>query len=147
MCMRKKIFLLIATFSLVGMIVSAFAIGNHYSTSKGVCNISEQINCDIVNRSIYSEIFGIPVALLGLIWYVGMFLASLRAWYGKRLIEPLEMILFAASVFGFLFSLYLTYIELYVLYTICLLCVTSQAMTFGILAASAWEYKRSRREA
>ncbi len=139
--MRKKIFLLIATLSLVGMIASSFAIGNHFSTTKGVCNINARINCDVVNRSAYSEILGVPVALLGLIWYVGMFLASLGAWYGKRMVEPLELVMLSSAAFGFVFSLYLTYIELQVLYTICLLCVTSQLMTLGILLASGWEYK------
>lgn len=116
----------IAALALAGMAVSSVSLYHHYGSSKtNFCDFAENFNCDIVNRSIYSQVYGIPVALIGLLGYVGLlFLAT--AYRAKTETPALLMI---ASTLGLGFSLYLTYIEKFVLGTWCILCLSS----FGII--------------
>ena len=55
---------------LAGAIVSSVSLYHHYGTSQTTyCDFGESFNCDIVNRSTYSTIFGVPVALIGIAGY------------------------------------------------------------------------------
>ncbi len=83
-------------------------------------------DCDVVNSSPYAEMFGLPVALWGagvyvlilvLLWLEPRWPAARRAWavYG----------VFGLTLWGVLFSAYLTYIEVAVLHAICPFCVVS----------------------
>jgi len=83
-------------------------------------------NCDLVNRSIYSQFFGVPVASIGLLGY--FFLFGLSA-SDSRLVTVLR---FVASTAGLGFALYLAYIEASVLAVWCLLCIGSLVMIFTI---------------
>lgn len=136
--MNKKVkaFLgLIALASVVGAVVSVYAMLAHYdAASSEFCSINETFDCDVVNKSQYSEILGVPVSLMGLVAYVFFFFASVA--YRKQSHQGLLNIMTFGAVTGLLFSLYLTYIEAYVLYTWCLLCIISQisilAVTIGV---------------
>jgi uncharacterized membrane protein len=85
-------------------------------------------HCDVVNSSQWSELWGIPLAIYGIIGYsILLFLAV----FGNRIkiLAPYaELLLFATSLAGFLFSLYLTYLELFVIKAICQWCVLSALM-------------------
>jgi uncharacterized membrane protein len=85
-------------------------------------------HCDVVNSSQWSELWGIPLAIYGIIGYsILLFLAV----FGNRIkiLSPYnELLLFATSLAGFLFSLYLTYLELFVIKAICQWCVLSALM-------------------
>jgi len=85
-------------------------------------------NCDVVNASQWSTLWGIPLGIYGII---GFGLLLWLAVFGKRIkmLAPyVDLALFAISMAGFLFSTYLTYIELFVLKTICQWCVLSALM-------------------
>jgi len=82
-------------------------------------------NCWSVNISRYSELFGIPVALLGAITFSSLTVAiwlenSKHSW--SKLTIYFE---FGVSLFGVMFSAYLTYIELFVINAVCPFCVLS----------------------
>src|SRR3989344_3587366 len=122
----------IATLSLLGITVSAFSLYAHYSQrASAFCNLGGSFNCDIVNRGIYSELFGIPVALIGILGYAALFAV---ARYHARLKHAAHM-LAMLSCFGLLLALYLTYIEAFVLAAWCILCITS---LFSIVAITAF---------
>lgn len=124
----------IAVLSLAGIIVSAVALQRHYATSAtNFCDFSQQFNCDIVNRSEWSTLAGIPVAGIGVAGYLALFF--LAAFRKSRAETP--NLLLAGSAIGMIFALYLTYIEAHELMTWCILCVTSQVFIFLILVASA----------
>ena len=129
----------------IGFIISAYSLASHYSlASTEFCSLSETINCDLVNKSAYAEIGGIPVALMGMIGYLFLFAA---AFMKKRHLRDVSLSLFlvVASASAFLFSLYLTGIEAFVLRAWCLLCLASQAMIFIVLLASFFEYRLSKK--
>lgn len=122
-------FLAIAVLAVAGMVVSGISLQRHYATSATkFCDIGEKFNCDIVNRSEYSSVMGIPVAGIGMVGY-GVLLA-LATLYRSRAETPLRLLL--AALAGLAFALYLTYVEGYVLGTWCLLCLTSLGMIAGI---------------
>lgn len=115
--------------SVAGMIVSAVSLQRHYAKSDTTfCEFGEKFNCDIVNRSEYSEIMGIPVAAIGVIGYGALFVLS--TFYRTRAETPLRVLVAAAA--GLVFALRLTYVEAYVLMTWCALCLTSLALIFLI---------------
>lgn len=123
------IFWVIAILSLAGIAVSAVSLQRHYAKSATTyCDFGEKFDCDIVNRSEYSEVMGIPVAAIGIVGYGALF--GLSTLYRARANTPLRLLIAATA--GLVFALYLTYVEAYVLMTWCVLCLSSLALIFLI---------------
>jgi uncharacterized membrane protein len=81
--------------------------------------------CHNVNFSPYSEIYGIPISLIGLLAYLVMLAVVLLEPRMKLLQENGPLILFGMGLTGLAFSVYLTYLELYVIHAVCPFCVAS----------------------
>jgi uncharacterized membrane protein len=123
----------IALAALAGLAVSSLSLVQHWGREHtSYCDLGASFNCDIVNRSIYSSVLGIPVALIGMLGYLGMF--GLATVYRTNAETP--VLLLAASVAGLGFALYLTYIEKFVLATWCILCLSSLAAISAIAILS-----------
>lgn len=115
--------------AIAGVAVSAVSLERHYAKSAtAFCELGEKFNCDIVNRSEYSSVMGIPVAGIGLAGY-GVLLA-LATVYRSRAETPLRLLVLAFA--GLAFALYLTYVEGYVLETWCILCLSSLGLIVTI---------------
>ena len=120
---------LIAVLALVGVIVSAISLQRHYAKSATeFCDFNQKFSCDIVNRSEYSSIMGIPVAGVGIAGYAVLFVLST---FRKSHAETPNQLL-GAAIAGLGFAGYLTYIEAYVLMTWCILCLISLLLIFLI---------------
>ena len=133
MSRNRIVLILIAVLSFSGMIVSAISLQRHYAkSSSDFCDLSQSFNCDIVNRSEYSEVQGIPVAAIGVAGYAALFLLSTLLKYKP---ETPARLLGVAAV-GLAFALYLTYVEAYKLKTWCILCLGSQVLIFLITLLS-----------
>lgn len=118
----------IAWFALAGIVVSSISLYHHFGTSKtSFCNFGESFNCDVVNRSTYSTVLGVPVALIGVLGYL-LILALATVYRGKG---EAPVMLVIASTGGLSFALYLTYIEKFVLQAWCVLCLTSLALVLS----------------
>ena len=94
-------------------------------------------DCNAVQSSSYARLFGVlPVGVLGLIGY----LAMLAAWFwGRTGNLTARWLLLGMAAFGVVFSIYLTYLELFVIRAVCLWCLSSAViMTLLLLAAAAW---------
>ena len=123
----------IAVVSLAGIIVSAFSLHHHYATSKSsFCDIGQSFNCDLVNRSEYSTLFGVPVALIGVVGYLAIL--CLSTVYRSKAEAP--RLLAVTSAFGLSFALYLTYIEAHRLGAWCILCLSSLGLILAIAVLS-----------
>ena len=126
---NRLAFLAIAVLAMAGMVVSAISLERHYAKSKTTfCDLGERFNCDIVNRSEYSSVMGIPVAGIGMAGYGALF--ALAAFYRSHADTTMRLLLFAMA--GLAFALYLTYVEAYVLDTWCVLCLGSLALIASI---------------
>ena len=123
---------LLLGFCLAGAILSAVSLHAHYSVSATeYCDLNATFNCDYVNRSIYAEIHGVPVALVGLLGYLLLFALSFPS---SRWIAGFR---FAAALIGLAFALHLAYVEAYILAVWCLLCIGSLAAIFAITLLAA----------
>jgi uncharacterized membrane protein len=121
----RLLFVLIAILSIAGVIDSGVALQRHFAkSSTRFCDFSQKFSCDIVNRSEYSTLLGIPVALIGVAGYGFLFVLS--TFLRTRDETPNRLLI--AALAGFAFALYLTYVEAYVLTTWCILCVISLAL-------------------
>ena len=137
----QRLFSLVAILAVGGIVVSSVSLKHHYATSKTeFCDIGNTFNCDIVNRSEYSEILGIPVALIGMVGYAAIL--GLATVYRERRETP--ALIFAGTSAGLAFALYLTYIEGRVLGVWCIMCLSSLALISGIAAVSGVLWFRSR---
>ena len=122
---NRALFGCIAVLSLAGIVLSAISLERHYAKSASAfCDLSQKFSCDIVNRSEYSTILGIPVAAIGVAGYGALLV--LATFWKTRSETPNRLL--AAALFGLAFALYLTYIEAYELMTWCILCLASLAM-------------------
>jgi vitamin-K-epoxide reductase (warfarin-sensitive) len=128
-----QMFLAIAILSVVGIAVSSVSLHNHYHKSESsFCDFGGSFNCDIVNRSVYSTVFGVPVALIGILGYATLLgLATIH-----RSNRETPKVLLAASLAGLGFALYLTYIEGFVLAAWCALCLASLSVISSIAVLS-----------
>lgn len=134
---RRRLMIVVAILAVCGVAVSSVSLQHHFANSKtSFCDIGQAFNCDIVNRSEYSTIFGIPVALIGVLGYAA--LAGLATVYRERRDTP--AMLLGATLAGLAFALYLTYIEARVLGVYCILCLSSLSLisVTAILAAVIW---------
>lgn len=140
---RQNYSIALCLLSLLGMGVSIYLIYQHYKPAGGsFCNVSDFVSCDVVNKSKYAEILGIPVSILGLAAYSFIFILSLgilRRWIQERG-ETLLLIFTSLSV---AFSLYLTFVEFFILQAVCLFCITSQILIIiiFILSLLLWHTK------
>ena len=113
---------MIAALALAGVIVSAVSLQRHYAKSATqFCDFSQKFSCDVVNRSEYSTLIGIPVAGIGVAGYAVLFLLS--TFWKSRQDTPNRLM--GAALAGLAFALYLTYVEAYKLETWCILCLIS----------------------
>lgn len=120
-----------AVLALVGLAIAGYLAYGHYNENALVCTVGD---CGTVQKSQYSTIGPIPVALLGM----GMFLAvgalaALRA-VGNRLLPVATSITIAWIMLlaGVAYYVYLTYLELQVIEAICQWCVLSSIVTLAM---------------
>ena len=122
----RRLAIAIAVVAALGAAVAAYLTYVHYADVKAFC-VAGGGGCEKVQTSSYSKLAGVPVAVLGLIGYLGV-LASLavRGEAGR----------FAGAfiaIAGFGFSVYLTYREVFTIKAICQWCVAS-AVLMAVLA-------------
>jgi uncharacterized membrane protein len=138
----------VATFvlALAGLGVSVYLTIAHFTESALLgCSESGLVNCTKVTTSPQSYVFGIPVAVLGLAFYVFAVAAmSPWAWQARR--REVHLLRLASVVAGIGFVLYLVYAELFIIGSICLYCTSVHVITFVLFvltafAAAAWGLK------
>jgi uncharacterized membrane protein len=138
----RRLFQLTAALALAGIVVSSVSLHHHYGSSQtSYCDFGAGFNCDIVNRSTYSTVLGIPDALIGILGYGLLFV--LATFYRAKSETPFRLLIASAAGLGF--ALYLTYIEKFVLATWCILCLSSLTLIFLITVLSSFLAAEARR--
>jgi len=83
-------------------------------------------SCETVQLSKWANLFGMPVAVWGIGFYVAVLVLSLVGLSATFADSPrLSQLLVGMTGFGVLFSAWLTWLELYVIHAICTYCVIS----------------------
>ncbi|MBT3298409.1 vitamin K epoxide reductase family protein [archaeon] len=138
---NKTILIILIILSILGLLTSLYLTNLHFNKVDSICDFNQKFSCTDVSRSAYAKIFGVPVAMLGVIAYLGyLFVPAmlLKKFNFKRIHSSLSELLitkyyFLFALFGLFFSLYLTYLELATIHVICPLCLVSQTLVIMIL--------------
>jgi uncharacterized membrane protein len=117
--------ILAAALALLGIAIAGYLTYVHYAGITPVCELAH--GCEKVQTSEWSSLAGVPVALLGLVTYVGILACLFVPGESARLASAV------LSLVGFGFSAYLTYRELFTIEAICIWCGAS-AITLTLLA-------------
>ncbi len=121
--------------SVVGLAVALYLVFIKFFPTSTFC-ISAG-GCETVNTSVYSEIYGVPIAALGALAYAFLAVLLLLETRVALVEEWGPLVVFGTALAGVIYSAYLTYIEVAVLHAICPYCVTSAVvMTLIFIAAS-----------
>jgi len=125
--------------SVYGLSASIYLTITHFEPKALACVSNSRFNCEKVTQSPQSEIFGIPVAMLGLAFFVPMLLLCLpAAWRAAdRRIHLARLVL---SITGVGMIIYLISAELFIIKAICLWCSSVHVATlllFIIIATTA----------
>jgi uncharacterized membrane protein len=111
--------------SLIGLGVALYLTYVEATAAKAICGPVG--DCNAVQSSSYARLFGVlPVGLLGAFGYVGILVVWLYRRFRKdALAEMAGPALFGMTAFGVLFSIYLTYLEIFVIHAVCIWCISS----------------------
>ncbi|MBI5798079.1 vitamin K epoxide reductase family protein [Candidatus Woesearchaeota archaeon] len=115
---RKTLRYLFLIIGIIGLVLSLYLVKHHYIPEPAFCDVNALISCSTVNTSMYSEIYHVPVAFFGVVWFLGLigfsFLLKKRKY---------EMPFFVWCSLGLLSLIYFIYGEI-VLEAICLWCTS-----------------------
>ncbi len=122
--------------AVLGLGVSAYLTYEHFTGSTTLaCSENGIVNCGAVTKSQYAAIAGVPVALIGLLFYIGITLLCLpQLWGRSRGVDLLRLVSLGAGV---LMVLWLVYAELFRIDRICLWCTSVHVITVVLFAVVA----------
>lgn len=128
------IIILFMVLSFVGIVDSVFLTAEHFKGNPVLCLLIE--GCDIVLTSQYSVILGIPVPILGLLYYLSIFCFAFFSFIKRK--EIVLKYLSVFSVVGFLMSAWFVYLQIFVIKALCTYCLLSTFLSaslfiFGII--------------
>jgi uncharacterized membrane protein len=116
----------------LGIFISGYLVTKRFTGGSLAC--TRWAECDVVNNSVYSQIYGVPVSVLGLAGYLLLLALALAAlWTTGRTQRRILLLSLVLAVGGVGFSAYLTYLEIYVIEALCAWCVAS-AIVITLLA-------------
>ncbi len=124
--------------SMLGLATSLYLLQNHYAppSAGSFCDFGEAISCSVVNTSVYSELLGVPVALLGAIWFVFLIWISWNAYSKPEHVQSLLV----WNVLGILSVVYFVIAEI-ILQSICPFCTLVHIIIIITLTLSYLLYK------
>lgn len=139
---------IIQILAVAGIVIAYFLYLFHEGSLVGVCSPSAWDDCGQVSGpdAPYSSIGPVPVALIGLIGYVFIYLLTwLRDWL-PVVDDYLPEVMVGVTGLAFLFSLWLTALEIFVIHAICRYCVVS-AVFVTIMFVLSISYLREKNRA
>ena len=129
----NRIIILIAVISFLGFLDASYLAAKYYLGGPLPCSILD--GCDTVTTSKYSAIAGVPVALLGAVYYLIIFVLAISYLESKK--DKLMFLISRFTVIGFLASLWFVYLQVFVLKALCLYCLFSALTSTALFAISA----------
>jgi uncharacterized membrane protein len=126
--MDKRLSQLTFVLIIIGLLVSIYMTIFKITSNVNMCVGSK--DCAVVNASRYSEVGIVPVAVIGVAGYAAMLAVLLLERKPGFFQQNGSMVFFGLALTGFLFNIYLVYVEIALIKAYCPFCITSQvAMT------------------
>ena len=132
--MDKWLYRVSVALVILGLLVSIYMTIYKITSNNAMCLGSG--DCSTVNASRYSEVYGIPVAVFGVLGYAAILATLFFETRNTFFKQNSTLMIFGMALTGFLFTLWLIYVEVAILKALCPFCVTSQtAMTIIFIIA------------
>ena len=113
--------------AVIGLLVAAYMTIYKLTNNNAMCLGSG--DCSTVNASRYAEVNGIPVAVIGFAGYAAILALMFFETRGRGFLrENGPLLVFGLSLTGFLFTLWLIYVEVALIKALCPFCLTSQVV-------------------
>ena len=134
---RAKLHWVVPALALVGLFVAGYLAFVESTGAEAVCGPIG--DCNTVQQSEYAFLFGvISVGLLGMLSYIAIISAWLiDRWGPERLADLAKTAIFLMAFIGTLFSMYLTFLEPFVIGATCAWCLTSAVVITALMLLSA----------
>jgi uncharacterized membrane protein/thiol-disulfide isomerase/thioredoxin len=128
-------------FAALGVVASSASAWVHYRllsdpTYTSVCDVNAMFSCSHAYTSQYGAVSGVPVAVLGLLFFVFVIGLVVLCSRSATAAGNLPGYLFAASTVGLAAVMYFAYASFFILGTVCLLCVGSYVAVIGLFLTS-----------
>lgn len=135
--------MLLSVMALVGVFLAAYlTLYKLGYIGELACKVGQ---CETVNLSRWSLLFGIPVAVWGLGFYVVLFTVAFAGTTDRFADDPrVSTALLVLTACGVLFSGWLTYLELFVIHAICMYCVISAVLVTLMCGIAVLEWRAAR---
>lgn len=124
-------------FALLGFVLSLYLTIQHTRLQSGIqdsasfCSLGSLWDCDRINANPFSSIGGVPLASWGSVLYACLFILSLVARPKTKAFPTLQRIGAELSCLGLLFDLFLLYVQISAIRSLCILCLMTYGATFG----------------
>jgi uncharacterized membrane protein/protein-disulfide isomerase len=133
---------LLLAFSIIGLAASGFSTYVHYRllTDPGYtsfCDVNTSVNCTQAYLSRFGSLWGVPVALWGVLYFVVVLLLAIAAMRSRSPVrEAIPGYIFSMSTIGLAIALYLAWASFFQLHTVCLFCATTYIAVVAIFILS-----------
>lgn len=119
----RALVIIFLVLSFLGFLDATFLTVKHYLGLRIGCSLFNINGCDVVTKSPYAAIGPVPIALLGALYYVFIFVLAILYWDLKN--EKIILFVARFSIVGFAISLMLVFLQIFVIKAICLYCMGS----------------------
>jgi uncharacterized membrane protein len=143
----KILSLVLCGVATIGLIDSVYLSYTALTETSIKCFITH--GCDTVAQSPYSKVAGIPLAVYGVIYYVGMIVISALSGFlshkvPQALREKLPLLVFVGGCVGIGLSLYFIFVQAVLIKAMCIYCLISAFCTGALFILSAVYYRKVR---
>ena len=135
----NKILNAILLISIGGFIDASYLTAEHFLGNVPACSFLS--GCETVTQSVYATIGPIPIALLGVLFYLSIFVLTFL--YKELESKKIFSKLFLLASTGFAVTLFLLFIQAFVLHAFCIYCLTSAATSISIFTLVFISRKRA----
>lgn len=136
----KAIIGLLLLVSFIGFVDAAYLTVQHYLGAPPACSIFE--GCEKVTTSRYATLLGLPVALLGTVYYLVIFLALVA--YLDRRREIFVLCAAAITPVGLAASAWFVFLQIFVIEAICPYCMVSALASTVLFVLGVWVWRSFR---
>jgi uncharacterized membrane protein/protein-disulfide isomerase len=136
--LRRLVFVL----ALCGLAAASTSLYVHYQMLVqpgyvSFCDVNETVSCQQAYLSRYGSVWGVPVALYGVVWFALVLVLAFVGTAGPESVrESMPAYLFATATIGLAVTLYMAYAAFFVLKAVCVLCLATYAAVIGLFIVS-----------
>ena len=142
--MRNTLYILSLVLVVVGLLISGYLSYVKLTEVPMVCvQNSDVFNCEVVQNSAYSRIAGIPIAWFGFAVYVALFILLSLQNRINFLKDNGVLVFFGLTLFSWLYSMYLVYLQFFVLQALCPWCLAHEVVMTLLFIVSCLRLRKS----